>query len=332
MPITIALRAFLSLVLVLFVTFFAATTMAEPDQGRFFIMGSGVMQLKNLRNNREATVHLLQADGSFNEADFNTVDWVFGFPTSRKGEHISPRLLFMLSYFAERLAPGKAINIESGYRSPEYNDKIRAMGNNAARTSTHMDGMALDFWLEGVEGKKLWETIKARNCGGIGHYGGKTVHFDAGRPRFWEAATSGTRSKEPDENRHLYLSTDYDRYAPAGKVRLALSSLSSFQFGVLPIIEVFRSGNRQQRIAALPLDQTDESACLMIGTRKASRFMTATLPQGLTAGRYQLKLSFCNRPFARMPEEIFSNPIEIHRNQPIRENLTEGVSDSSKNQ
>lgn len=321
MPIKIAMRAFISFFLVLFVSFFAATTIAGPDQGRFFIMGSGVMQLKNLRNNREATVQLLNADGSFNEADFNTVDWIFGFPTSKKGEHISPRLLFMLSYFAERLAPGKPINIESGYRSPEYNDKIRAMGNNAARTSTHMDGMALDFWLEGVDGKKLWETIKARNCGGIGHYGGKTVHFDAGRPRFWEAATSGTRSKEPDENRHLYLSTDYDRYAPSGKVRLALSSLSSFQFGVLPAIEVFHSGSRQQPLAALPLDQADGSACLIIGARKASRFLTADLPPDLPAGRYQLKVSFCNRPFARMPEEAFSNPIEIRGRLPLSESV-----------
>jgi uncharacterized protein YcbK (DUF882 family) len=161
---------------------FLLTTQAEPSQGRFFIMGNGVMQLKNHLNNREAKVSLLNVDGSLNEADFNTVDWIFGYPTREKGEHISPRLLFMLDYFAERLAPGTTIHIESAYRSPEYNEKIRSTGNNAARTSTHMDGIALDFWLEGVDGKKLWETIKAHNCGGIGHYGDKTVHFDAGGP------------------------------------------------------------------------------------------------------------------------------------------------------
>jgi uncharacterized protein YcbK (DUF882 family) len=307
------MRIYLFVFIFLFCSCCSNTANAELSHGRFFIMGSGRMHLKNLRNNREANVQLLNADGSFNESDFNTVDWVFGYPTKEKGEHISPRLLFMLSYFAERMAPGKTINIESAYRSPEYNDAIRAQGNNAARTSAHIDGMALDFWLEGVDGKKLWETIRARNCGGIGHYGGKTVHFDAGRPRFWEAATSGTRRKEPDENRHLYLTTGYDRYAPAEKVRLALSSLSSFNFGVQPVIEVFRSGNHEQPLATLPIDQVDGSSCQMIGTRKASRFLTATLPAKIPAGRYQLKLSFCNRPFARMPEEAFSNPIEIRR-------------------
>lgn len=297
-------------------SFCATTTQAEPSQGRFFIMGNGVMQLKNHRNNREAKVSLLNVDGSLNEANFNTVDWIFGYPTREKGEHISPRLLFMLDYFAERLAPGTTIHIESAYRSPEYNEKIRSTGNNAARTSTHMDGIALDFWLEGVDGKKLWETIKAHNCGGIGHYGDKTVHFDAGRPRFWEAATSGTRSPEPDENRHLYLSTDYDRYAPAEKVRLALSSLSSFEFGVRPTIEVHRSGSRQQSLVALDLDQANGSSCVWLGSRKVSRFLTTTLPPDIGSGRYQLKLSFCNRPFARMPEEAFSNPIEIRRDVP----------------
>ncbi|MDD2464740.1 MAG: DUF882 domain-containing protein [Desulfobulbus sp.] len=307
------MRSFFAVSMAVCILFFATTTNAASPQNRFFIMGSGTMHLKNYRNNREATVHLLNTDGSLNEEGFNTVDWIFAYPSKEKGEHISPRLLFMLNYFSEHMAPGKTINIESAYRSPEYNDKIRAMGNNAARTSTHMDGLALDFWLEGVEGKKLWETIKARNCGGIGHYGGKTVHFDAARPRFWEAATSGTRSPEPDENRHLYLATDYDRYAPAEKVRLSLSSLSSFAFGVQPSVALFRSGTREQSLASLPLEQAGETTCLMLGTRKASRFLTATLPSNLPPGRYQLKLSFCNRPFARMPEDTFSNPIEIRR-------------------
>ena len=291
----------------------ALPSQAQTSQGRFFLMGSGTMHLKNLRNNREATVHLLKADGSLNEADFNTVDWVFDFPTKEKGEHISPRMLFMLSYFAEQLAPGKTINIESAYRSEEYNDKIRAAGNNAARTSAHIDGMALDFWLEGVEGKRLWQTIKEKNCGGIGHYGGKTVHFDAGRPRFWEAATSGTRSPEPDNNRHLYLSTDYDRYQPGNSLRLALSNLSSFAFGVQPTVEVYRAGDQRQPITTLPLQQSGNGACLNIGERKASRFLTTTLPAELPPGRYQVKLAFCDKPFPQMPDEALSNPIEIRR-------------------
>lgn len=274
-------------------------------------MGSGTMHLKNLRNNREEQVRLLNRDGSFNEAELNKVDWVFDFPTAEKSEHISPRMLFMLSYFADQLAPGKIINIESAYRSPEYNTKIRDQGNNAARTSTHQDGLALDFWLEGVDGKTIWETIRAKNCGGIGHYGGKTVHFDAGRPRFWEAATSGTRAKEPDYNRHLYLSTDVDRYHRREPVRLALSSLSNFDFGVRPTVQVVRVDGAQDTVANIRLDRAAQTDCLRIGDRKSSRFLTTSLPDDLPVGRYRLKIAFCEKPFVQMPSESLSNEIEI---------------------
>jgi uncharacterized protein YcbK (DUF882 family) len=301
-----------TLLTLVFSFFFADHAPAEQSSDRFFLMGSGTMQLNNLRNNREAKVSLLNRDGSLNKEALNKVDWVFGFPTEEKGEHISLRLLFMLSYFADRLAPGKAINIESAYRSPEYNDQIRAQGNNAARTSTHQDGIALDFWLEGVDGKRLWETIRAKNCGGIGHYGGKTVHFDAGRPRFWEAATSGTRAKEPDYNRHLYLSTDFDRYRPQEQVRLAFSGISNFDFGVRPTVQVFRTDDPQNRVAGIRLNSaTAATDCFRIGNRKTSRFLTASLPANLPAGRYTLKVDFCDKPFAQMPSEAFSNPIEL---------------------
>nr|WP_320013244.1 DUF882 domain-containing protein [uncultured Desulfobulbus sp.] len=287
---------------------------AQARQSRFFVMGSGTMHLLNHRNEREATVHLLKPDGSLNQKGLDTVDWVFGYPTKQMGEHISPRMLFMLSYFAETLAPGKTIHITSAYRSPEYNKKIRAMGNNAARTSTHIDGLALDFWLEGVAGKKIWETVKAKNCAGIGHYGGKIVHFDAGRPRFWQAATSGTRAKRPDENRHLYLSTDFDRYAPGEQVRLSLSSLSNFNFGVAPTVELYRMEESKEPVTSLVLDQAKKASCTMLGTRKATRFLTTHLPEDLAPGRYQLKLSFCDRPFEAMPEEKLSNIIAVGGN------------------
>ncbi len=121
---------------------------AAAQEGRFFLMGSGSLHLENLRNNRQAHVRLLDDRGVINEAALAKVDWVFGFPTTEKKEHISPRLLFMLNYFSDLVAPGKMIFIESAYRSPEYNDKIRSRGANAARTSTHIDGMALDFWIK----------------------------------------------------------------------------------------------------------------------------------------------------------------------------------------
>ncbi len=281
----------------------------EPD--RFFMMGNGRLHLKNLRNDREARVDLRKRDGSLNDAAFTEVDRVFGFPIGEKGEHISPRLLFMLSYFADLAAPGKAINIESAYRSPEYNDKIRKKGANAARTSTHMDGMALDFWLEGVDGKDLWQTIRERDCCGVGHYGGKIIHLDAARPRFWEAMTSGTKTAEPDYNRHLYLSSEYDRYRPGEAVRLSLSGISTFGFGVRAAVELYGPADSGKAVAQARIDGKDRTTCIPIADRKAARFLSVAVPPGLSAGRYRAKLDFCDKPFSQMPAAVFSNEIEV---------------------
>ncbi len=65
------------------------------------------------------------------------------------------------------------IFLTSGYRSPEYNADLKKAGGIVAKTSTHMDGLALDFYIEGVNGKELWELIQEKNCCGVGHYGGK---------------------------------------------------------------------------------------------------------------------------------------------------------------
>ncbi len=285
---------------------------AAAPKDRFFLMGSGVLHLENLRNNQAASVELLTGREQINESALNTVDQVFGFPTVVKGEHISPRLLFMLSYIADLVAPGKKIYIESAYRSPTYNEKIRKQGANAAKTSTHMDGMALDFWIEGVNGKKLWETIRAMNCCGVGHYGGRTIHLDDGRPRFWEAATSGTRITEPDYNRNIYLSTLYDRYAPKENLRLSLSGISTFGFGVRSTAALFQAGNPAATAVQLPLQTgIGEVPCMPLDDREATRFLSISLPAGLPTGRYQVQLEFCQKPFQQMPDRVISREFEV---------------------
>jgi uncharacterized protein YcbK (DUF882 family) len=276
-------------------------------------MGSGTLHLRNHRNGQEARISLIADDGSLNEAGLTAADRIVGFPTADKGEHFSPRLLFMLSHFADQAAPGRTIHIESGYRSPDYNSAIRDRGANAARTSTHMDGMALDFWIEGVDGKALWETIRAKNCCGVGHYGGKILHLDAGRPRFWEAATSGTGRKEPDYNRFLYLSTDYDRYRRSESVRLSLSGISTFDFGVRPTVDLVHPDAPEQSVTTVRLSSGDRGDCLRIKERKQSRFLHTTLPPSLPPGLYAARLSFCDKPFSQMPDAVLSNPFEIGR-------------------
>ncbi len=299
------------LIAILLIIFFPCLSTSSSEPVRFFRLGDGRIHIRNEHNGREAKVNLFDSNGMLNEKALHEIDTVFGFPDNQKGEHISLRLLFLLDYFSDMIAPGKMIHLISGYRSPTYNQKLKKSGGNVASTSTHMDGMAIDFYLEGVNGKAIWETLRKENCCGIGHYGGKSVHLDSGKPRFWEAATSKVGTKESEFNRKVYLSTEYDRYRQGEKIRFFLTSLSDFEFGIQKIAALFKDIEGKNDATTLIIQTQNEEECILINDRNASRSIYATLPAGLESGRYRVRFDFCRRLFEQMSTMTLSNEIEI---------------------
>lgn len=303
--------------IILFILFLFVMVFPEPSQTsgdesvRFFLMGDGRIHLRNAKNGHEANVNFRNPDGTLNKVALTTIDSVFGFPTEKKGEHISLRLISMLDYFSDLVAPGKAIYLDSGYRNPAYNEKLKKSGGNVARTSTHIDGMAIDFYIEGVDGRKLWEIIRTENCCGVGHYGSKSVHLDAGRPRFWEAATSKVLTRESDFNRRIYLSSEYDRYRAGEKVHLSLSSVSDFGFGIKKRATIVKDRGGDVEVASTNIESNDLAECILIRERRVSRFIYMTLPRDLTPGMYRIHIEFCERPFKEIPSSTLSNAIEV---------------------
>jgi len=288
-----------------------AVSFSEPT--RFFRVGDGQIHVRNEHNGREANVSLFDTKGGFNENALKDVDDVFNFPSISKDEHVSLRLLCLLDHFSDIVAPGRLIHLISGYRSPSYNEKLKKSGGNVAKTSAHIDGMAIDFFIEGVDGKVLWETIRKENCCGVGHYGGRVVHLDSGKPRFWEAATSKVDTQESEFNRRIYLSTLYDRYKRGERVRFLLTSISNFQFGIQKTAALVNDFEGKNRPIRLSVQTQPEEECILINHRDASRSIFSILPLETEPGRYRIKLNFCKRPFEQMPSVILSNEIEIVR-------------------
>ena len=238
------------------------------------------------------------------------MDKVFGYSPGEKGEHISLRLLFLMDYFSDKTAPGKVLQLQSGYRDPAYNQHLRKMGRTVALTSTHLDAMAADFFIDGISGKHLWEVVRKEGCCGVGHYGGRTIHLDSGRPRFWEAATSKVSSSESEMNRRIYLSTQYDRYRPGEMVYLSLSGISDFGFGVTTDVAILGEDGRREEANLLDSDGASPRS-VRIDDRRAARSLRIVLPERISDGRYRLHIRFCDRPFPQMPGEASSNVIEI---------------------
>lgn len=76
------------------------------------------------------------------------------------------------------------IEIISGFRSERYNAHLRRLGRRVAKSSLHLQGLAVDFAMPGISNNKLFEIAKSFASGGVGRYS-DFVHIDVGRIRYW---------------------------------------------------------------------------------------------------------------------------------------------------
>ena len=300
-------KFFMLFSLCLGVSLFVSNSFAK---GPFFYSGDGRIKIKNSHNGKVVDVVYMDKEGTLSDQSFAKIDSVFGFPTQDKGENISRRLIAMLDYFSDLVAPDKTIKLVSGYRSPSYNQSLRDKGRIAAKTSTHIDGMAIDFSLSGVNGKELWELIRSKKCCGVGNYGSSIVHLDAGRPRFWEAATSKVDTGASDFNRYIYISPEYDRYEAGEQIRFVFTSVSDFGFGVLNRVSIVSDEEGNNEVLQAEIKGASDK-CVIIKDRKASRFLYVSVPKKISQGRYRVKIDFCQRPSEEMPKSVVSGEFEI---------------------
>ncbi|OYX73039.1 MAG: hypothetical protein B7Y81_04880 [Caulobacter sp. 32-67-35] len=82
-----------------------------------------------------------------------------------------------------------AFQIISGYRSPASNRLLSARSGEVAKRSLHMDGKAMDIYLEDVALDRLRAAALDLKRGGVGYYpDSKFVHVDVGPFRRWQGS------------------------------------------------------------------------------------------------------------------------------------------------
>lgn len=95
-------------------------------------------------------------------------------------------LLDLLYTLQGVLATPKPFQIISGYRSPKTNAMLAAHSGGVAKTSLHMQGRAVDIYIEGIPLDQLRRAAIALQVGGVGYYPESNfVHVDTGRVRAW---------------------------------------------------------------------------------------------------------------------------------------------------
>ena len=99
---------------------------------------------------------------------------------------MDPQLFDLVSTLRARLQTEAPVHVISGYRSPRTNEALRQASSGVAKRSLHMDGMAMDLRLPGVDLARVRDAAWDLQRGGVGYYPGSDfVHVDVGRTRRW---------------------------------------------------------------------------------------------------------------------------------------------------
>ncbi|WP_297516108.1 DUF882 domain-containing protein [uncultured Caulobacter sp.] len=102
---------------------------------------------------------------------------------------MNPGLYDILDQVAKKTGTKGPFQVISGYRSPATNKMLSERSGEVAKHSLHMEGEAMDIFLEDVDLKYVRAAALDLGRGGVGYYPTSNfVHVDVGPVRKWVGA------------------------------------------------------------------------------------------------------------------------------------------------
>jgi uncharacterized protein YcbK (DUF882 family) len=99
---------------------------------------------------------------------------------------MNPQLFDTLDDLAKKTDTRAHFQVISGYRSPKTNAMLNERSAEVAKRSLHMDGKAIDIYLEDVALDRVRAAALDLGRGGVGYYPTSNfVHVDVGPVRRW---------------------------------------------------------------------------------------------------------------------------------------------------
>ena len=100
---------------------------------------------------------------------------------------IEPRLLDVLSDLHAATEARGPFQLISGYRSAQTNQMLREQSAEVAQQSFHVQGKAMDLYLDDIDLARLRGAAMDLSRGGVGYYPqSKFIHVDVGPVRHWQ--------------------------------------------------------------------------------------------------------------------------------------------------
>lgn len=287
-----------------------STPAAAEEKSRFFFSGDGTLDLYNAHFDEHLTVRYRDPDGHYEPQALARIERFFRSRSDGASGPVSLRLIELIDFVQDRWRPTR-LTLVSGYRSPEFNQTLRAGGHRVAQSSLHTEGLAADLQPAGVDLQRLWHELRALEVGGVGLYRKDGfLHIDSGRPRFWEPATSGTEKNLSADNARVFARTDFDRYADLEGAAVRLHAVTALPIRIAPTARI-----GDLPLTLLPVGQgiAVEGDCFVI-EQPADRYaFTVATSLPAPAQRAPIRLHTCAPRIGATPAEISTNPIESPR-------------------
>ena len=279
-----------------------AATLAAP---RFFLAGDGTLALASAHSADTARVTYRRPDGTYDPEALAKIRRVMRSRDGAEGD-VSLRLVELLGHVWVLRGKQQPLTIQSGYRSPGYNETIRARGARAAGGSLHTEGLAADVAFPRKDLRPLWMTIRALDCCGAGYYQSEGfLHLDVGRPRFWEPATSKVEQNLSAGNARLFARTEFDRYTAGEAVVVTLHALTAPP--VLVARRAVLADGERERPVEVEGPATEPGGCVDV----AERGMHLRVTGVPAVGRGRLVLATCEPRVEKTPATVETNAIEV---------------------
>ena len=279
-----------------------ATAAAAFD--RFFVMGDGHLSLVNAHTDARVDVRYRGADGTYDEAALRQIRRAFRSVGDEGEGKASLRLIEILSKLQKDTGV-RPLTLMSGYRSPTYNEALRASGARAAGGSLHTEGLAADVAFPKKLLKPLWMKVRAMDCCGAGYYAKEGfLHIDVGRPRFWEPATSRVEENLSAGNALVFGRTEYDRYRAGERISIAIHAVTVPPVLLAEVVETEPTTKATLRLAA-PARRLEH--CVTVDATGAKVELDGDLP----SGRRRLLFTPCNAESQTAPRLVATNAFEV---------------------
>lgn len=141
------------------------------------------LSMQNIHTGESLNIHYY-SDGVYDLEAIGRINYFLRCHYTDEVKEIDIGLLDLLCDIKDKIGHDKTIQIISGYRSDIYNHFLMSQGRNVSKNSLHLQGMAIDFAMEGIHTSTISQIAKSFEAGGVGQYP-EFVHIDVGRVRYW---------------------------------------------------------------------------------------------------------------------------------------------------